>query len=85
MSISPAQMEHFAKFVMTHEALPVFRERVQKTLFNRFRTANPEQREVINAIMDNETLFFKELTNVLNSMAGEEDVNDPPEKEAKSK
>jgi len=85
VSTSPAQLEHFAKFVMTHEALPVLRERVQKELFNRFRTASPVERDVINAIIDNESLFFNELTKVLNSMAGEEDVNDPPEKPKKSK
>ena len=85
MSVSPAQLEHFAKFVMTHEALPVFRERIQKGLFDRFRTANHAEREVINAIMDNESLFFNELKSVLNSMASKEDVNDPPEKETKPK
>ena len=69
---------------MEHEALPLVRERVQKTLFDRFRTSSPEQREVINAIMDNETLFFDELKSVLKSMAGQENVNDEVEDNKKS-
>ena len=84
MSVSEAQLESLAAFVINHEALPVLRERVQKVLFDRFRTASPEQREVINAIMDNETLFFDELKKVLNSMAGQDDVNDEVEDDKKS-
>jgi hypothetical protein len=83
MSVSQAQLDHFAKFVMTHEAMPIFRERVQKGLFDRFRTATAPEREVINAIMDNETLFFDEVKKVMTEMTSKESVNDEVEKPTK--
>lgn len=76
MSTSPTQLKAFAELVLSHDALLTVRERVQKRLFDRFRRATPAEREVINAIMDNENLFHEELKIVLNEFAAIEAVND---------
>ena len=65
VSITPAQLQDYARVVLNHDAMEEVRERVQKKLFDKFRVARPEEREVINAIMDNESLFFTELRTVL--------------------
>jgi len=76
MSVSKSQLQDFSKYVMNHDAVDVFRERVQMTCFNMFRNATAEKREIINAIMDNESMFFAEIQKVLNEMSGDEPVND---------
>jgi len=60
--------------VLNHPGLDGVRERVQKVLFDRFRVANPEEREIINSIMDAESLFFKELRIISGEQELEDDV-----------
>lgn len=62
MSTSVDAKLDLAKTLLNHSALPAVREDVQRRLFNKFRTATPSEREVINYILDNEALFFKELS-----------------------
>lgn len=81
MSGRQAQVEQLATLIMESPALPELRERVQRGLFDRFRGATHDEREIINAIMDNEALFFKELTLIYNKAIEEKDVNDEEEKE----
>ena len=61
MSTSPERLADFATIVLGHPAAAGVRERVQRRLFEKFRTATPVERDVINAIMDNESLFWREL------------------------
>ena len=65
MSLSPAQLENYANSVLNDDAMQEVRDRVQLSLFKKFRVSNPEEREVINAIMDNENLFYDELRKIL--------------------
>lgn len=60
MSIEKQKVD-FANMVLNHPALDAVREEVQFKLFNKFRTASPDEREQINHIMDNEALFFNQL------------------------
>ena len=83
MSVTPAQLEAYAAAVLNNPAMEEVRNRVKLSLFDRFRTANHAEREIINAIMDNETLFYDELKNILDGAevvneteAEEESIND---------
>lgn len=77
-----AQIESLAKLIMGHDGLDGLRELVQKRQFDSFRISNPEQREVINSIMDNETLFFGEVKKIADGIEAEKAVNqDDDEKE----
>ena len=78
-SSKQAQIESLAAVIMGHEGLEGLREQVQKKLFDCFRTSNPEEREVINAIMDNEALFFKEVDQILIKLEAEKSVNEDEE------
>ena len=76
MSVSPAQMEQFAKTILEHDAVEAVRERIRMRLFNRFCTATPEEREVVNDLMAAENLFFAELKTILGEADARGSVND---------
>lgn len=66
MSLSDRQLQAFANVLLQdEEAVAAVRERVQLRLFDKFRKASPAEREIINAIMDNESLFWTELKIIL--------------------
>jgi len=76
MSVSKNQLQDFAKYVMEHDALNEFRERVKMRCFEQFRSATPAMREELNAIMDAEQMFFEEINKVFNELLGDIPVND---------
>lgn len=63
--MSTETMADFSRLVLDHPAKEQVRTRVQLRLFERFRKASPEERDVINAIMDNEQLFWREIEAVV--------------------
>ena len=77
MSTSNESMIDLANTIMNHPALEATRERVARRLFDKFRTSNPEERDLINTIMDNEHLFFNEIA----SIASAAKPDDPKDKE----
>ena len=79
MSVSPAQIEQFAKIILEHDAVEAVRERVRMRLFNRFCAATPEEREVVNDLMAAEKLFFTELKTILGEADAKGSVNDDEE------
>ena len=77
MSLSPAALESFAASILNNEeALLEVRDRFQMKMLQKFRMAPPAEREQINAIMDNEKMFFDELKAILGAA---EVVNDTVE------
>lgn len=79
MSTSPLQLRQFAEFVKDHEALPIFKERVQERFFKLFVNAMPEDRAKIGGAVDCAAFFFDEMNKVINEMQKDEPVNDTAE------
>ena len=68
MSVSEAQLQNIADLILNNkEAIEEIRNRYRLRMFDRFRTASPAQREIINAIMDNEQAFWEEMYALLSS------------------
>ena len=79
--VSDAQLQTWAKNLMAdQECLQEVRDRFQMRMLAKFRKAAPAERELINAIMDNEVLFFDELKAIV---AKAETVNDDPDEDSK--
>ena len=80
MSVSQAQLANLAQLILNNEeAVEEVRNRYRLRMFDRFRQASPAQREIINAIMDNEQAFWEEFRSLLVSedvVNEEEEVDD---------
>jgi len=63
--MSKTQQVELAKMIVSHPAFEEMQETIHMKLFKRFRTASPAEREVINAIMDNATLFYTEVQSLV--------------------
>ena len=83
MSVSPAQMEQFAKLMLEHDAVEAVRERIRMRLFDRFCRSNAEEREVVNDLMAAENLFFTELKTILGEADAKGSVNDDEDEDKK--
>ena len=79
MSTSKESLLDYAKALVTHPAHEAMRERVQMRLFNRFRTANEEERGVIGDIMNAEAMFFTELKIVVDELSPQDDGDPEPD------
>ena len=75
--MSKKQQEDFAKMVVDHPEFKEVMTRVDMRLFNKFRTATPQEREIINAIMDSGLMFVRELRAIAD---GAEDLEPEEEK-----
>lgn len=79
--VSDAQLQTWAQNLMADgECLQEVRDRFQMRMLAKFRKANPAEREMINAIMDNEVMFFDELKAIV---AAAETVNEEPDDDSK--
>jgi hypothetical protein len=76
--MSERQLTELARIILEHPEIDNLRERIHHRMFNKFRTASPDEREVINYIMDNEKLFFGELKAIaaMNENIGDSDGQD---------
>lgn len=72
--ISDARLQAWAgTLIGDEEALQAVKDRFHMRMLERFRSANAEQRDIINAIMDNSDAFFEELQAIVDDI---EDIND---------
>jgi hypothetical protein len=74
------QLQNWCKTLVDDEAcMEEVRRRFQLRMLEKFRMADKEKREAINAIMDNEVMFFDELKMIAAEVgdinAGDEEVN----------
>jgi hypothetical protein len=76
MSASLQSKRDFAKMVLNHPAFEDIREDVEFKIFQRFRSATVAEREILNCILDNGSLFFKELKALV---AQEQDIQETEE------
>ena len=67
--IADKQKQDYARQVLEHPAHEAVREEVELKLFRKFRMSSPEEREVINNIMDNMELFFQQLQVIVDNAA----------------
>ena len=51
----------FAKLVLDHPALEAIQTRVAQQMLQRFRRGTKEEREIINAMLDNDVAFLSVL------------------------
>jgi hypothetical protein len=87
MSVSETQLQNIAGLILNNdEAVEEIRNRYRLRMFDRFRTATPAQREIINAMMDNEQAFWEEFYSLLASIGtvneedGDQDTETIPAK-----
>ena len=55
----------FAKLILEHPALEAIQDRVAQQMLQRFRRGSKEEREMINAMLDNDVAFLSVLKTIV--------------------
>lgn len=65
MTVSKVRLVAYAKQVLEPELKEAVEKLVAEDMLRRFRNGTPEEREIINAIMDNDIAFHQVLVDIV--------------------